>query len=86
MSTSEPLLPLHTDIRLVCRCQDKDTSLVDARIALVRALGNLEMDRSSNLMEPRPEDKLTPVQARPNEEDGLRKARQCQETSIPLCI
>ncbi len=32
------------------------------------------------------EDKPTPVQARPKQEDGPRKGRQCQETSIPFYI
>ncbi|PBK86215.1 hypothetical protein ARMGADRAFT_1086690 [Armillaria gallica] len=62
--------------------QDKDTSPVDARITLVQRMGNLEVDRLSSLMvEAMAEGKPTPVQ-----EDGGRKGRQWQETSIPLCI
>ncbi|PBL04520.1 hypothetical protein ARMGADRAFT_1005049 [Armillaria gallica] len=57
-----------------------DMSLVDARIILVQALINLE---GENPISPVGiEDQLTPVGSRPNQEDGPRKGRQCQETSM----
>ncbi len=59
-----------------------DTSLMDARITLVQPLENQEVDQLSSLMvEAMAEGKPTPVQ-----EDGKHKGRQCQETSILLCI
>ncbi len=61
-----------------------DTFLVDPRQTLVQALGNLEGEnpRSPVVIE----DQLTPVQSRPNEEDGSCKGQQCLETSIPFYI
>ncbi|PBK99008.1 hypothetical protein ARMGADRAFT_1160780, partial [Armillaria gallica] len=85
-STSEPFLRPYADVPPVCRRQDKDTFHVDDRITLVQALANLEGG-------PKPrspvgiEDQLPPVQSWPNQEDGRRKGRQCQETaSVPFYI
>ncbi len=63
-----------------------DMSLVDARITLLQALLHLEGENPRSPVGLAMEDKPTPVQARPDEEDGPRKGRQCQVTSIPFYI
>ncbi len=54
-----------------------DISLAEKGLTRSRALGNLEVDRLISLtVEVMAEDKLTPVQARRNQDDGPCKARQ----------